>query len=162
MESLSALGWPVFVSMKESFSLQCPCEWINEFSQQGSSLDAGFLAGPSILVGTLWKGMKSPQRLWILQWKANVQCIKTPHEVLFKEKEDGSRLKCSLWCQEILIKSLTSLLRYDERRQHMDAGYPRNIAVYFPGVGPKVDGVYYYNSELTVQYIMERAFQTLN
>lgn len=39
----------------------------------------------------------------------------------------------------------TQYWRYDERRQRMDAGYPRNIAAYFLGVGPKVDGVYYYN-----------------
>lgn len=39
------------------------------------------------------------------------------------------------------------LLRYDEKRQLMDIGYPKWITKYFPRIGPKIDGVFYYNSE---------------
>uniref|UniRef100_A0A8C2RKQ5 Matrix metalloproteinase-14 n=1 Tax=Capra hircus TaxID=9925 RepID=A0A8C2RKQ5_CAPHI len=35
--------------------------------------------------------------------------------------------------------------RYDERRQFMDPGYPKLITTYFPGIGPKIDAVFYYN-----------------
>ncbi|XP_060035608.1 macrophage metalloelastase-like [Erinaceus europaeus] len=35
--------------------------------------------------------------------------------------------------------------RYSERRQRMDPGYPKLITTYFPGIGPKIDSVYYYN-----------------
>ncbi|XP_006206801.1 macrophage metalloelastase [Vicugna pacos] len=35
--------------------------------------------------------------------------------------------------------------RYDERRQSMDPGYPKLITTYFPGIGPKIDAVFYYN-----------------
>uniref|UniRef100_A0A8C3YG22 Matrix metallopeptidase 12 n=1 Tax=Catagonus wagneri TaxID=51154 RepID=A0A8C3YG22_9CETA len=35
--------------------------------------------------------------------------------------------------------------RYDERRQFMDPGYPKSITTYFPGIGPKIDAVFYYN-----------------
>ena len=40
-----------------------------------------------------------------------------------------------------------SLLRYDERRQFLDPGYPKLITTYFPGIGPKIDAVFYYNSK---------------
>ncbi|XP_053417409.1 macrophage metalloelastase [Nycticebus coucang] len=33
--------------------------------------------------------------------------------------------------------------RYDERRQFMDPGYPKLITKYFPGIGPKIDAVFY-------------------
>lgn len=39
------------------------------------------------------------------------------------------------------------LLRYDERRQLMDTGYPKLITTYFPRIGPTIDAVFYYNSE---------------
>lgn len=29
----------------------------------------------------------------------------------------------------------------------MDPGYPKQTTTYFPGVGPKIDGVFYYNSK---------------
>lgn len=35
--------------------------------------------------------------------------------------------------------------RYDERRKVMDSGYPKLIAMNFPGIGPKIDAVYYHN-----------------
>ncbi|OWK17684.1 MMP12, partial [Cervus elaphus hippelaphus] len=35
--------------------------------------------------------------------------------------------------------------RYDERRQFMDPGYPKLITTYFPGIGPKIDAVFYCN-----------------
>ncbi|XP_004688816.1 PREDICTED: macrophage metalloelastase [Condylura cristata] len=35
--------------------------------------------------------------------------------------------------------------RYDERRQIMDPNYPKLIITNFPGIGPKIDAVYYYN-----------------
>ncbi|XP_008520988.2 macrophage metalloelastase [Equus przewalskii] len=35
--------------------------------------------------------------------------------------------------------------RYNERRQLMDPGYPKQTTTYFPGIGPKIDGVFYYN-----------------
>ncbi|XP_055971018.1 macrophage metalloelastase [Sorex fumeus] len=35
--------------------------------------------------------------------------------------------------------------RYDESTQRMDFGFPRAISKYFPGIGPKVDAVYYHN-----------------
>ncbi|KAB1272096.1 Macrophage metalloelastase [Camelus dromedarius] len=34
--------------------------------------------------------------------------------------------------------------RYDEKRQSMDPGYPKLITTYFPGIGPKIDAVFYY------------------
>ncbi|XP_045411378.1 macrophage metalloelastase [Lemur catta] len=33
--------------------------------------------------------------------------------------------------------------RYDERRQSMDPGYPKFITKHFPGIGPKIDAVFY-------------------
>eukprot|EP00069_Balaena_mysticetus_P015451 bmy_22508T0 len=36
-------------------------------------------------------------------------------------------------------------LEYNERRQSMDPGYPKLITTYFPGIGPKIDSVFYYN-----------------
>ncbi|XP_029812737.1 macrophage metalloelastase [Suricata suricatta] len=35
--------------------------------------------------------------------------------------------------------------RYNERKQFMDPGYPKLITKSFPGIGPKIDGVYYKN-----------------
>ncbi|XP_004604864.2 macrophage metalloelastase [Sorex araneus] len=35
--------------------------------------------------------------------------------------------------------------RYDERSQRMDSDYPQAITRFFPGIGPKVDAVYYHN-----------------
>ncbi|XP_007944196.1 macrophage metalloelastase [Orycteropus afer afer] len=35
--------------------------------------------------------------------------------------------------------------RYDERRQLMDYGYPKLITKNFPGIGPKIDAVFYFN-----------------
>ncbi|XP_043854072.1 macrophage metalloelastase-like [Dromiciops gliroides] len=35
--------------------------------------------------------------------------------------------------------------RYDEGSQSMDRGYPREIAKFFPGIGPKVGAVFYHN-----------------
>lgn len=29
----------------------------------------------------------------------------------------------------------------------MDPGYPKLITTYFPGIGPKIDAVFYYNSK---------------
>ncbi|XP_005329151.3 macrophage metalloelastase [Ictidomys tridecemlineatus] len=34
--------------------------------------------------------------------------------------------------------------RYDERNQRMDPGYPRQITKNFPGIGPKIDAVFYF------------------
>uniref|UniRef100_A0A8D2JKZ1 Matrix metallopeptidase 12 n=1 Tax=Sciurus vulgaris TaxID=55149 RepID=A0A8D2JKZ1_SCIVU len=34
--------------------------------------------------------------------------------------------------------------RYDERNQFMDPGYPKPITKYFPGIGPKIDAVFYF------------------
>ncbi|XP_040833164.1 macrophage metalloelastase isoform X1 [Ochotona curzoniae] len=34
--------------------------------------------------------------------------------------------------------------RYDERRRHMDSGYPKVITNSFLGIGPKVDAVFYF------------------
>ena len=46
---------------------------------------------------------------------------------------------------EVLL--IVFLLRYDERRQLMDPGYPKFITKAFPGIGPKIDAVYYNNSK---------------
>lgn len=32
--------------------------------------------------------------------------------------------------------------RFDEKKQSMDPGFPREMAEDFPGVGPKVDAVF--------------------
>lgn len=42
---------------------------------------------------------------------------------------------------------MISSLRYNERRRLMDPGYPKLITDYFPGLGPTIDAVYYYNSK---------------
>ncbi|KAM5224182.1 macrophage metalloelastase [Hipposideros larvatus] len=42
--------------------------------------------------------------------------------------------------------------RYDERRQSMDPGYPKLIATYFPGIGPKIDAVFYYKRHYYFYY----------
>lgn len=42
---------------------------------------------------------------------------------------------------------IISLLRYDEKRQLMDPGYPKLITTYFPGIPPKIDAVFYYKSK---------------
>lgn len=51
----------------------------------------------------------------------------------------------SIFLMEVLL--IISLLRYDERRQFMDSGYPKLITKYFPGIRPTIDAVYYYNSK---------------
>ncbi|XP_057606949.1 macrophage metalloelastase [Hippopotamus amphibius kiboko] len=35
--------------------------------------------------------------------------------------------------------------RYDERRKFLEPGYPKLITTYFPGIGPKIDAVFYSN-----------------
>ncbi|XP_062950277.1 macrophage metalloelastase-like [Cynocephalus volans] len=37
--------------------------------------------------------------------------------------------------------------RYDERRHSMDPGYPKLTTKYFPGIGPKIDAVFYFKSK---------------
>lgn len=40
-----------------------------------------------------------------------------------------------------------SLLRYDEKKQLMDPGYPKLITTHLPETGPKIDAAFYYNSK---------------
>lgn len=48
-----------------------------------------------------------------------------------------------------MLKSLLFifLLRFDERKQRMDPGYPKSTIDHFQGIGPAIDAVFYYNSE---------------
>lgn len=46
---------------------------------------------------------------------------------------------------EVLL--IIFLFRYNERKQFMDPGYPKLITKSFPGIGPKIDAVYYSNSK---------------
>ena len=39
------------------------------------------------------------------------------------------------------------LVRYNEKTQFMDPGYPKLIATYFQGIKPEIDAVFYYNSK---------------
>lgn len=97
-----------------------------------------------VSTGELWGGGQTLIRsqeawLWSLTWTQN----KSSELFLAQDRRwvYGS-------CHEIhfLIECLlvTSFLRYDERREVMDAGYPKLITKHFPGIGPKIDAVFYF------------------
>ncbi|KAM9079877.1 LOW QUALITY PROTEIN: macrophage metalloelastase-like [Megaptera novaeangliae] len=47
--------------------------------------------------------------------------------------------------QSLCGRAFQERIRYNERRQSMDPSYPKLIITYFPGIGPKVDSVFYYD-----------------
>uniref|UniRef100_A0A8C8XY89 Matrix metallopeptidase 12 n=1 Tax=Panthera leo TaxID=9689 RepID=A0A8C8XY89_PANLE len=77
-----------------------------------------------------------PQRLY----PKNVRSLGFPN---FVKKIDAAVFNPLLYKTYFFVGN--QYWRYDERRQLMDPGYPKFITKAFPGIGPKIDAVYYNN-----------------